>query len=95
MTQFEIVSEGYLRDKMGCSFVDQPGQPRRCTFSDGTVIELNMTSSGLGFSLDSPDSTSPYHLCGVQERLEQSLPPPHQRFSILQLGRLLPPRAVW
>ena len=24
-TQFEIVSEGYLRDEMGCSFVDQPG----------------------------------------------------------------------
>ena len=22
--QFEIVSEGYLRDEMGCSFVDQP-----------------------------------------------------------------------
>ena len=50
VTQFEIVSEGYLRDEMGCSFVDQPGQPRRCTFPDGTVITLNMTASGLGFA---------------------------------------------
>ena len=49
-TQFKIVSEGYLRDKMGCSFIDQPGQQRRCTFPDGTVVALRMTSTGLGFA---------------------------------------------
>ena len=49
-TQFEIVSEAYLRDKMGCTFIDQPRMPRSCTFPDGTVLALSMTASGLGFA---------------------------------------------
>jgi hypothetical protein len=58
-SQFEIVSEAYLRDKMGCSFLDRPGSPRCVTFPDGTVLNLHMTSSGLGFGrFTKPDLSS-------------------------------------
>ena len=64
VTQFEIVSEGYLRDELGCSFVDQPDKPRRCTFPDGTVLALNMTATGLGFGrFIKPDLSRPPMLC--------------------------------
>jgi hypothetical protein len=49
-TQLEIISEGYLRDEMGCSFVDKPGQARRCTFPNGTTISLYMSANRLGFA---------------------------------------------